>query len=54
LVVIGLLDAAIAAEILAVRRDDPATAALLVPYLGWSAYATALNLAVSEPGDASP
>lgn len=54
LVVIGLLDAAIAAEILAVRRDDPATAALLAPSLGWSAYATALNLAVSEPGDASP
>jgi len=53
LLIIALLDAAVAAEILTVRRSHPAAAALLVPYLGWSAFATALNAAVSDPGHTS-
>jgi len=51
LVVIALLDAALAAEILSLRREDRVAASLLLPYLGWSAFATALNAAVSDPGD---
>jgi tryptophan-rich sensory protein len=49
LVVIALLDAILAAEIAALRREDPTAAALLLPYLAWSAFATALNAMVSEP-----
>lgn len=51
LLIIGLLDAAIAAEILTLRRDDPVAALLLVPYLAWTGFATALNAAVSDPGE---
>jgi tryptophan-rich sensory protein len=49
LAVIGALDLAVAAEILAVVRRDPATAALLTPYLLWCLFATALNAAVHDP-----
>jgi tryptophan-rich sensory protein len=49
LVVISLLDAAVAAEIAAVRREDRVAATLLTPYLGWCGFATALNASVSEP-----
>lgn len=52
-VVITLLDGAVVTEIAALRRADPKAAALLVPYLGWSLFATALNVAVSEPRGAS-
>ena len=50
LVVITALDAVLAAEIAALRREAPAAAALLTPYLAWTGFATALNAAVSEPG----
>ncbi len=49
LVIIALLDAVLAAEVITVRRDDPVAASLLAPYLGWSLFATALNAAVSDP-----
>lgn len=51
LAIIALLDAAVAAEVLGLRGEDPVAAALLVPYLGWSGFATALNAAVSDPGE---
>ncbi|MHA3703358.1 TspO/MBR family protein [Jatrophihabitans sp. YIM 134969] len=49
LAVIGALDAVLAVEVAAVVRRDPATAALLAPYLAWCGFATALNAAVEEP-----
>ncbi|HWJ80687.1 MAG TPA: TspO/MBR family protein [Nocardioides sp.] len=49
LAVIAALDAALAAEVALLAREDRAAAALLVPYLGWCGFATALNAAVSEP-----
>ena len=49
LAVIGALDVALAAEVALVAREDPATAALLAPYLAWCGFATALNAAVQEP-----
>ena len=49
LLVIGLLDAVLLAEILTLRRKDPVAASLLVPYLCWSGFATALNATVTEP-----
>jgi len=51
LVVIALLDAVVAAEIVSLRREDPVAAAVLLPYLGWSGFATVLNATVSDPGD---
>jgi len=51
LVIIALLDGVITAEVLALRRQDRVAAALLLPYLGWSGFATALNAAVSDPGE---
>ncbi len=45
------LDATIAAEILALARRDRAAAALLVPYLAWCGFATALTSAVVERND---
>jgi len=49
LAVIVALDALVAAEFAAARREDPASAALLAPYLAWTGFATALNASVSEP-----
>lgn len=49
LAVIGALDAVLLAELARLRREDPTAAALLAPYAAWSAFATALNAAVSEP-----
>jgi translocator protein len=43
LVIIALLDGVIAAEVLVLRREDPVAAVLLVPYLSWSGFVTALN-----------
>ena len=47
--VVTALDVTIAAEIAAAARHDRTVAALLVPYLAWCLYATALNVAVSDP-----
>ncbi len=52
LAIIAALDAALAAEILALRREDPVAAGLLLPYLAWNLFATALNASVSDPGAA--
>lgn len=51
LMIIALLDGALTAEILTLQGEDKIAAYLLVPYLGWSAFATALNAAVSGPGE---
>jgi tryptophan-rich sensory protein len=50
LVIIALLDSVLAAEILSLRREDPVAASLLLPYLGWSGFATLLNATVGDPG----
>jgi tryptophan-rich sensory protein len=47
LTVIAVLDLTVAAEIATAARQDRPTAFLLVPYLAWSLYATALTAAVS-------
>lgn len=52
LAVIVALDLAVAAEVAAAARRDPAAAALLTPYLLWTLYATALNAAVGDPAAA--
>ena len=50
LAVTALLDGAVLAEIHALKqRGDGASAALLLPYLAWNGYATALTPAVSDP-----
>jgi tryptophan-rich sensory protein len=54
LALIAALDAAVAAEVAVLGRDDRLAAALLTPYLGWCGFATALNAAVSEPADVGP
>ena len=43
---IVVLDAAVVATILAFRRVHTGAAALLIPYLGWIGFATALNFAI--------
>jgi tryptophan-rich sensory protein len=50
LVVIALLDTVLVAEILSLSHEDREAASLLLPYLGWSGFATLLNVAVSDPG----
>jgi benzodiazapine receptor len=50
LVVIALLDCALAAEVVSLRHEDSVAASLLLPYLAWSAFATALNASVGDPG----
>lgn len=52
LAVIAALDTVLATEVLTMRRESPAAAALLTPYLAWTGFATALNAAVSEPAKA--
>lgn len=49
LAVICALDAVLAAEIVTAARTDRPASALLVPYLAWSLYATALTAAVRDP-----
>ncbi len=43
---IVLLDVAIVVTALCFRRSSPVSAALLLPYLAWTLYATALNVAI--------
>lgn len=50
LAVIAALDAAVTAEVAVASRHDRLAAALLVPYLAWLGYATALTAAVGDPG----
>jgi translocator protein len=52
LAVITALDTVLATEVLTLRRESPAAAALLTPYLAWTGFATALNAAVGEPSEA--
>ena len=47
LTVIAALDLTIAAELATAERQDRPAALLLVPYLAWSLYATALTAAVN-------
>ncbi len=47
--VIRLLDRILAVEIISLGQEDPVAASLLLPYLGWSGFATFLNAAVSDP-----
>lgn len=47
LVVIVLLDLAVLATIVVFRRTSQAAAWLLVPYLGWTLFATALNASIA-------
>ena len=49
--IIALLDATLTTELWRLRGEDPIAATLLVPYLGWTGFATALNVAVSDPGE---
>jgi tryptophan-rich sensory protein len=49
LAVIALLDISLALEVAMLRREDRLAASLLMPYLVWSGFATALNAAVTEP-----
>ena len=48
LAVITALDLALTAEIFRLRDEDPRAAALLLPYLAWTGFATALNASVSD------
>jgi tryptophan-rich sensory protein len=54
LAVIAALDVTVAAEIGLAARADRSAAALLVPYLAWSAYATALTAAIPPPRAVQP
>ncbi len=49
LAIIALLDLSLGLEIAMLRREDRVAASLLMPYLAWTAFATALSAAVSEP-----
>ena len=49
LVIIAALDLSLGLEIARLLREDRRAAALLVPYLAWCGFATARNVAVSEP-----
>jgi TspO/MBR family len=52
LVIVAALDLSLGFEVVRLRLEDRRAAGLLVPYLAWCGFATALNTAVSEP-DAS-
>ena len=47
--VITALDLSLGFEVARLRVEDRRAAGLLVPYLAWCGFATALNTAVSEP-----
>lgn len=47
--VIALLDLVLLLEIDRLRKEDRPAAGLLLPYLAWCGFATALNAAVSKP-----
>jgi tryptophan-rich sensory protein len=49
LVIIASLDFSLGVEVARLRVEDRRAAGLLVPYLAWCSFATALNTAVSEP-----
>ena len=49
LVIIASLDLSLGLEIMRLRLEDRRAAGLLMPYLAWCGFATALNAAVSEP-----
>ncbi len=47
--VIVALDLLVGAEVVAAAREDAVAGSLLVPYLAWCLFATALNAAVGRP-----
>ena len=49
LAAIATLDVLVAAELWSLRASDPGSAAILAPYAGWLAFATALNASVGDP-----
>jgi translocator protein len=49
LVIIASLDLSLGVEVARLRAEDRGASGLLVPYLAWCGFATALNAAVSEP-----
>lgn len=49
LVIIAALDLSLGFKVARFRVEDRRAAGLLVPYLAWCGFATALNTAVSEP-----
>ena len=49
LVIIALLDISLGLEVARLRREDRPAATLLMPYLAWSGFATALNAKVTNP-----
>ena len=49
LVIIAALDLSLGLEVARLSREDRRAAGLLAPYLAWCGFATALNIAVSEP-----
>lgn len=52
--VITALDCVVTAETIAVLRRDKVAAGLLVPYLIWDVFATALTIAVEDPAIVGP
>jgi translocator protein len=48
-VIIAALDLSLGFEVVRLRLEDRRVAGLLVPYLAWCGFATALIAAVSEP-----
>jgi translocator protein len=50
LAIIVALDVTVGAELITARRHDRLASALLTPYLAWTLFATALNMAV-RPAD---
>lgn len=48
LAIIALLDVSLSLEVARLSREDRRAAGLLMPYLAWCGFATALNGAVSE------
>jgi translocator protein len=49
LMIIAALDLSLGFEVVRLRLEDRRVAGLLVPYLAWCGFATALIAAVSEP-----
>lgn len=51
LILVAALDLTVTAEIADLASQDRTAALGLVPYLGWSLFATVLTASVSDPGE---